>query len=66
MPNMMNSILSGESSKLTAHSSKPALAPEKASKALKVADPNIMRKAITVTRNAPAVESTMTLKLSDR
>ena len=66
IPNMINSMVRGVKSNDVAHAKSPELAPEKARSALNVAEPKIIRKAITVTRKAPAVAFTIAFQLRVR
>ena len=62
IPNMIKSIVSGVKSKDVAHDKSPELAPENARSALNVADPKMIRNAMTVTRKAPAVALTIAVQ----
>ena len=61
---MINSMTMGARSKPVAQLIRPALAPEKARREEKVAEPKMMSKAITVTFSAPCTEAMILLKVS--
>ena len=64
MPIMMSSMPCGETSNVVAHAIRPLEAPENARIWLKVAEPKMMRKAMTVTRRAASTERRKLVQVS--
>ena len=66
IPNIISNIAIGAKSNPVAQLIRPELAPEKASYEEKVAEPNIISSAMTVTRSAPSTDAIMLLMVNLR